>query len=213
MRRFFNIFSVLALMILAQPAAAAGTTILALGDSLTAGYGLGPGEAFPDQLERALVASGHDVSVTNAGVSGDTSAGGKGRFAWLIGGANETNSLPDVVIIELGANDGLRAIDPASTQANLAMIIEQAQAAGAVVLLTGMMAPPNLGAEYTAAFNAVYPSLAGEYDVVFYPFFLDGVAGDTRLNQPDGIHPTAEGVGIIVDKILPKVLEALQRAG
>ncbi|MEQ8665265.1 MAG: arylesterase [Rhodospirillales bacterium] len=211
MRRFFNVLSLLvvAFAISGAPgtAVAAERTIMALGDSLTAGYGLGPGEAFPDQLERALRDSGRDIAVTNAGVSGDTSAGGKGRFAWLIG----SGELPDVVIVELGANDGLRAIDPTSTRANLADIIRQAQAAGAVVLLTGMYAPPNLGAEYTEAFNFVYPSLAEEYDVVFYPFFLEGVAGDPSLNQPDGIHPTAEGIGIIVENIWPAVIEALER--
>lgn len=183
-------------------------TILALGDSLTAGYGLGPGESFPDQLQAALQSAGRDIRVINAGVSGDTSAGGKGRLGWLISG----NDRPDVVIIELGANDGLRAIDPMTTRANLADTIEQAQAAGAVVLLAGMYAPPNLGTEYAAAFNSVFPDLALAYDVVFYPFFLEGVAGDLSLNLPDGIHPTGEGIGIIVENIMPSVLEALAKA-
>ena len=182
-------------------------TILALGDSLTAGYGLGPGESFPDQLQAALAEAGRDVNVINAGVSGDTTAGGKGRLGWLISGDK-----PDVVVVELGANDGLRAIDPASTKANLADIIEQAQAVGAVVLLAGMYAPPNLGAGYADTFNAVFPSLAETYGVVYYPFFLEGVAGDLSLNQADGIHPTAEGIGIVVDNILPSVIEALERA-
>lgn len=208
MRRIYNVFAALLLvsgLLATSPVTA--KTILALGDSLTAGYGLGPGESFPDQLEVRLAERGHDVRVINAGVSGDTSAGGKGRLGWLIGGAEK----PDVVIVELGANDGLRATDPATTRANLASIIEQSQAAGAVVLLTGMVAPPNLGSEYAESFNAVFPSLAAAYDVVFYPFFLEGVAGDLNLNQADGIHPTAEGIGIVVDNILPSVLEALER--
>lgn len=210
MRRIFNVFSaVLMAAVLLMSAPAGAQTILALGDSLTAGYGLGPGESFPDQLEIALNDAGRDVEVINAGVSGDTTAGGKGRLGWLISGDDK----PDVVIVELGANDGLRAIDPTSTQANLAAIIEQAQSAGAVVLLAGMYAPPNLGNEYADAFNEVFPSLADAYDVIYYPFFLEGVAGDTALNQGDGIHPTAEGVGIVVENILPSVIEALERAG
>jgi acyl-CoA thioesterase-1 len=189
------------------PSDAAEITILALGTSLTAGYGLGPDDAFPDQLEHALKAAGQDVAVTNAGVSGDTSAGGRNRLGWLLAGA----SPPDVVIVELGANDGLRAIHPASTRANLAAIIEESQTTGAVVLLTGMLAPPNLGGEYGDVFNHVFPSLAEEYNVVFYPFFLDGVAGNTNLNQADGIHPTPAGVGIIIENIMPSVIAALAK--
>lgn len=215
MRRIYNVFGAVLLIwtiaagLAVLPAQAAEKTILALGDSLTAGYGLGPGESFPDQLQAALRDAGRDVAVTNAGVSGDTSAGGRGRLAWLLGGGDPNAAGPDVIIVELGANDGLRAIDPASTRANLADIIETAQGAGAVVLLTGMVAPPNLGREYADAFNTVFPGLAEEYDVLFYPFFLEGVAGETALNQHDGIHPTADGVAVIVENILPSVLEAL----
>lgn len=213
MFRIYNAIAALFLLfsasVHASAVGASEATVLALGDSLTAGYGLGPGESFPEQLRATLLKSGHDVAVINGGVSGDTSAGGKGRLAWLLGSAD----VPDLVIVELGANDGLRAIDPASTRANLAWIIHIAQEAGAAVLLTGMYAPPNLGTEYTEAFNAVFPSLAGTFDVVFYPFFLEGVAGDTSLNQPDGIHPTADGVAVIVERILPFVIEALDKAG
>lgn len=212
MRGFCNatrsILLFIAVMAVGTPSEASEKTILALGDSLTAGYGLGPGEAFPDQLERALKAAGKDATVINAGVSGDTTAGGLTRLSWLLAGM----SPPDVVIIELGANDGLRAIDPASTRANLSAIIEKTQAAGAVVLLTGMYAPPNLGDEYESSFNRVFPSLVEEFNVMFYPFFLDGIAGHASLNQADGIHPTPEGVGVVVKNILPTVIEALSKA-
>lgn len=209
MRRICNVIRGVLLFIFAvvtgSPSDAAERTILALGDSLTAGYGLGPGEAFPNQLENAMKSAGFNVTVTNAGISGDTTAGGRSRLGWLFTDIPK----PDVVIVELGANDGLRAINPTSTHANLAAIIEESQAAGAVVLLAGMFAPPNLGREYEDSFNRVFPSLAEDYDVIFYPFFLDGVAGHTNLNQTDGVHPTPEDVGIIVENILPSVIAAL----
>ena len=189
----------------ALPAFGAERKILVLGDSLTAGYGLGPGQSFPVQLDVALKSAGHEVEVINAGVSGDTSAGGRGRLAWLLGGG----SGPDLVIIQLGGNDGLRAIDPAATKTNLAAIIRQAKSAGSGILLAGMLAPPNLGREYAESFNRIFPALAEEYRVHFYPFFLKGVAGNTALNQQDGIHPTADGVKVIVNNILPSVLKAL----
>ncbi len=183
--------------------ASAETTILALGDSLTAGYGLSKAESFPNKLQAALNQAGHDVRVVNGGVSGDTSKGGLSRVDWLFA------DKPDLMILELGANDGLRGLPPSETRKNLAAIIEKAQAAGVKVLLTGMMAPPNLGREYSDEFNAVFPDLAAEYDTLFYPFFLDGVAADASLNQGDGMHPTGAGVDVIVTRILPIVEKAL----
>ncbi|MDF1750277.1 MAG: arylesterase [Alphaproteobacteria bacterium] len=187
--------------------AAAETTILALGDSLTAGYGLSKAESFPNKLEAALKKAGRDVRVINGGVSGDTSKGGLSRVDWLFA------DKPELMILELGANDGLRGLPPSETRKNLAAIIEKAQAAGVKVLLTGMMAPPNLGREYSEEFNAVFPGLAEEYNTLFYPFFLDGVVADANLNQGDGMHPTGAGVDVIVTRILPIVQQALDDLG
>ena len=189
-------------MLLALPAAgnAAGPVkILALGDSLTAGYGLTQADAFTTQLQAVIRQAGDDVMVINGGVSGDTSAGGRARLGWALA------DKPDAMIIELGANDGLRGLDPAETERNLAAIINQAQANGLAVLLTGMRAPPSLGGEYGAEFNALYPRLAGKAKILFYPFFLEGVAARPELNQADGIHPNAKGVAEIVRRILPAV--------
>lgn len=179
--------------------------ILALGDSLTAGFGLAPEEAFPARLERALRAEGREVSLINAGVSGDTSAGGKARLDWALA------AKPTLAILELGANDGLRGLDPKLTHANLDFILKRFKAGGIPVLLTGMLAPPNYGKEFEAEFKAVFTRLAAEHDVVFYPFFLDGVAGDPRLSLPDGLHPNAKGVEVIVERILPSVRKLLER--
>lgn len=211
LRAFFNAGAILALaaaLLAAAPAAFAAETpkILALGDSLTAGYGLSERESFPAVLERALADAGHPAEVVNAGVSGDTSKGGRSRVDWLL------EDDVDMVLLELGSNDGLRALDPAQTYDNLAAIIETAQEAGAHVLLAGMKAPPNLGADYGEAFNAVFPRLAKEYDVTFYPFFLKDVAARPELNQDDGMHPNAKGVKVIVENMLPTVIEALERA-
>jgi acyl-CoA thioesterase I len=183
-------------------AAARTLRIVALGDSLTAGLGLNPGKAFPDRLEAALRAKGWDVKVMNAGVSGETASDGLARYEWAVP--------PDAgaLIIELGANDMLRGQSPAATKAALAAILDKTRAAHLPTLLTGMRAAPNLGPDYGRDFAAVYTALAKAYDVQLYPFFLDGVAGDPKLNQPDGLHPTAEGVEVIVQKILPSV-EAL----
>lgn len=182
-------------------------TIVALGDSLTAGYMLGPDEGFADQLETALADAGHEnVKVVDAGVSGDTTSGGLARLDWAVGPE------ADAVILELGANDALRAIDPAVTRRNLAEIVERLKARGLPVLLAGMLAPPNLGTDYGEAFNPIYPELARHQDLVFYPFFLEGVAANPELNLGDGIHPTAEGVAVIVQGILPKVEELIARA-
>ncbi|WP_259781162.1 arylesterase [Aestuariispira ectoiniformans] len=211
--RLFNGFALFMLIAaLAFPGASQAAEdgdklILALGDSLTAGYGLPKDDSFPVQLQQALSDKGHKVRVVNAGVSGDTSAGGLSRLEWLL------TEKPDLLLLELGANDGLRALAPDDTKTNLATIIEKAKAAEIPVLLTGMLAPPNMGRDYGQAFNAIYPDLAKKYDIVFYPFFLDGVAGDPSLNQGDGMHPTAEGVSIIVDRLLPFVEKALNRKG
>ena len=205
----FNVLRRLGVIVLvvcavARPAGAEGAVKIAvLGDSLSAGFGLMAHEAFPAQLEARLRELGVEVSVLNAGVSGDTSAGGVARVDWVLG------DNPHFVILELGANDGLRGLDTGQMQANLAAIIETLQARGVRVLLAGMVAPANLGRDYGQAFNAVYPALAQRYAVPLYPFFLDGVAGDPSLNLDDGIHPTAAGVAVIVDAILPYVLDWL----
>ena len=181
--------------------------ILALGDSLTAGYGLPKGDAFPVLLEQALNKRGKKARVVNGGVSGDTSAGGLARLGWALEGDE------DLVIVELGANDGLRGIDPQSTYDNLDRLIGALKGRGVKVLLTGMLAPPNLGKEYGAEFNAVYPALSKKHDVALYPFFLEGVAAVPELNQEDGIHPTRKGVEKIVANIIPfveRLLEARQ---
>jgi acyl-CoA thioesterase-1 len=199
--------AVAALLALAPPAPAAAEIaaggpirILALGDSLTAGYGLPSDRAFPIRLQQALKARGVDAVVDNAGVSGDTTAGGLARLDWSLAGGK-----PQVAIVELGANDGLRGLDPATTRKNLDAILTRLKAAGVRVLLAGMYAPPNLGRDYGREFNAIYPELAAKHKVALYPFFLDGVAANPALNQPDGIHPSAKGVDIIVERILPAV--------
>lgn len=208
-RGLVNVCAALAVLI-ALPVNAQGAdqsiTILALGDSLTAGYGLEQGEGFTDQLQARLVEAGHQVHVINAGVSGDTSAGGRSRLDWLL-----TPEI-DAVIVELGANDGLRGLDPAQTRDNLDWIMNRLREKGLPVLLSGMVAPPNLGADYGREFNSIYPDLAETYGAVFDPFFLEGVAAEPTLNQNDGIHPTAEGVGVIVARILPHAEALIARA-
>ncbi len=185
-------------------ATAKETRLLAFGDSLTSGWGLAAREAFPAQLERALHAAGRKtVRVIASGVAGDTSAGGRARLAWSLA------DRPDAAIVELGANDGLRGIDPASTYGNLDAILAELKRRGIPVLLAGMYAPPNLGSEYGEAFNAIYPQLAERHGVVLYPFFLEGVAVEPALNQPDGIHPNGDGVAVIVERILPYVMRVL----
>jgi acyl-CoA thioesterase-1 len=173
--------------------------MVVLGDSLSAGLGLPASAAFPARLQKALKDKGIAVEMTNAGVSGDTSSGGRDRLDW---------SIPDgtqAVMVELGANDALRGIDPAITRAALSDIVSRLKARKIAVFLCGMLAPPNYGSDYAARFNAIYPDLAKALDVPLYPFFLDGVAAEARLNQADGLHPTAEGVDVIVEKILPMV--------
>lgn len=180
-------------------------TLVALGDSLTAGLGLPAGDAFPARLEAALKARGHDVRILNAGVSGDTATAGLARLDWALDPA------ADGVIVELGANDALRGVDPRETRKALDAILKRCAEKGLPVLLAGMLAPPNLGEAYGATFNAIYPDLARTYDAVLYPFFLEGVAAVPALNQPDGIHPTAEGVETIVAGILPSVETLIER--
>ena len=173
-------------------------TILAIGDSLTAGYGLDDPDSFPVQLEARLKADGYDVTVQNAGVSGDTSAMGLARLDWVLGGG-----APDIVILELGANDALRGISPANTRANLVQLIERIRAKHIPILLAGMMAPRNLGPDYIKQFDPIYPELAAKYGLPLYPFFLNGVIDHPDLLQDDGMHPTPDGVKVIVDGILP----------
>jgi acyl-CoA thioesterase-1 len=182
--------------------------IVVLGDSLSAGYGLPADEAFPAKLAQALKAKGIAVNVTNAGVSGDTASGGLDRLDWSVPEGTEA------VIVELGANDALRGIDPKLTKQALDSIMNKLAARHISVLLAGMKAPRNMGAEYVKTFDAIYPALATNHAVVFYPFFLDGVATDSKLNQADGLHPNAAGVDVIVARILPQVekLIAVARA-
>jgi len=196
-----------AAFVLPVVAAAAERTILALGDSLTAGYGLADGDGFAARLQAALDRAGVAAKVVNGGVSGDTSAGGLARADWLLAGK------PDLVIVELGANDALRGIEPEDTRRNLDALILRIRNTGAGVLLAGMKAPPNLGREYAAEFDRIFPELAKRHKLVLYPFFLDGVAADPALNQADGIHPNAKGVLVIVDRLLPALLRALGEQG
>jgi acyl-CoA thioesterase-1 len=192
----------LALMTLAHPAwadVAKPIKLVVLGDSLSAGLGLPAQDAFPAKLQKALQAKGIVVDMTNAGVSGDTSSGGRDRLDWSVPEGTEG------VIVELGANDAMRGIDPDLTRAALIDIVQRLKARKIAVMLCGMLAPPNFGADYGARFNSIYPELAKHFDVPLYPFFLDGVAADAKLNQADGIHPTAAGVDIVVDKMLPTV--------
>jgi len=179
--------------------------IVALGDSLTAGLGLSRQDAFPAKLEAALRQKGIAVTIENAGVSGDTTAGGLARLDWSVPEGTQA------VILELGANDALRGVDPKAARTALEAIVKRLKARNIAVLLAGMLAPRNLGPDYTAAFDPIYPDLAARYDLVLYPFFLDGIAGDRTLNQNDGLHPTAAGVDAIVGRILPKVEELIGR--
>jgi acyl-CoA thioesterase I len=187
---------------MAEPAfaqAAKPIKMVVLGDSLSAGLGLPASAAFPARLQKALKAKGIDVDMSNAGVSGDTSSGGRDRLDWSVPEGTEA------VILELGANDALRGIDPKVTRTALTDILTRLQARKIAVLLCGMVAPPNYGADYSARFSAIYPELAKTFQVPLYPFFLEGVATDAKLNQADGLHPTAAGVDVIVRNILPTV--------
>jgi acyl-CoA thioesterase-1 len=208
-REFKRLLSIVLPLILlaAGPAWAAQVKILALGTSLTQGYGLPPGTEFTVQLQKALKQAGIDAAITNAGVSGDTSAGGLARLDWSLA------EHPDAVILELGSNDMLRGIPPAETEKNLRAILDRLKAAHVKILLTGMHAQRNLGADYVQQFDTIYPRLAKDYNVLFYPFILDGVALNPRLNQADGMHPNPAGVKVIVARILPFVRKLASKEG
>lgn len=197
-------FGLLAAAMMPQPAAAESgtakpTKIVVLGDSLTAGYGLPAAAAFPARLQQALKTQGIETEMVNAGVSGDTTSGGLARLDWSVPGDTQA------VILELGANDALRGIEPKVARAALEDILKRLRARNIPVLLCGMLAPPNYGADYAQRFNGIYPELAKAYGVPLYPFFLEGVASISTLNQPDGLHPTAAGIDTIVKNILPTV--------
>ncbi len=187
------------LLALAGHAAADPYKIVGFGDSLMAGYGLDAGQGFPEQLEKALRQEGHDVVIINAGVSGDTTSGGRARLDW---------SVPDgtqMVILELGANDMLRGIEPQISRQNLDSMISSLQEKKITVVLAGMRAAPNLGSDYQAAFDAIFPDLAAKYGIALYPFFLDGVAGEPAYQLDDGMHPNAKGVERMVERALPVI--------
>jgi acyl-CoA thioesterase-1 len=187
-------------------AQSAPVKLTVLGDSLAAGYGISPDQAFPARLQAALKAHGRTVTVLNQGVSGDTTAGGLDRLDWMLA------DKPDIVLVELGGNDALRGIDPNTTEKNLAAIVEKLQAAHVTVWLAGMMAPRNLGSDYVTAFDGLYKRIADKYKVPLYPFILDGVAQDPALNQADGLHPNPRGAEIVADKLLPFVTKNLDDA-
>lgn len=203
--RFRAVFLVFTIYTLSSsiPVHADEKIILALGDSLTAGFGLNARDSFPSRLQMALRTAGHKVRVINGGVSGDTTAGGLARLDWLM------QEQPSLVIVELGGNDALRGLEPAGTRRNLDQIIQRVKAKGARVLLAGMLSPPNMGRTYSTEFNAIFPDLARIHDIPLYGFFLDGVMQDPALRLPDGIHPSPAGVTIIVERILPIVKKAL----
>ena len=213
-RRVFNAWPPLAAALLGLGLAAAGAraaapspVIVDFGDSLTAGYGLMPEQAFPARLEAWLHQHGVAARVVNAGVSGDTTAGGLARLDWALA------DKPDLMILALGANDALRGIDPATVRDNLDKMVQKIEARGAKVLLLGMLAPPNWGAAYQRDFDRIYPDLARQRHVPLYPFFLEGVAMKPSLNQPDGLHPNAEGVAVLVGHIGPLVAGLVARPG
>jgi acyl-CoA thioesterase I len=192
------------LFAMAMPSFAKTPQILAFGDSLTSGYGLPPNEAFPARLAAALEQQGVNVKITNGGVAGETTTDGLARLDWALA------EKPDFVILALGANDALRAIDPKIVRANLDKMIDKIKAAGAKMLLLGMLAPPNWGPEYQHAFDAIYPEVAKAHNVPLYPFFLEGVAMVADLNQPDGMHPNQRGVALMVEHIAPLVAKLVE---
>ncbi|HEY0623215.1 MAG TPA: arylesterase [Sphingomonas sp.] len=190
----------------ASAEAADSRLVVAFGDSLYAGYGVLPQESFPARLEKALVARGVAARVRNAGVSGDTSSAGLRRLAFTLDGLDRK---PDLVMVNLGGNDMLRGIDPGETRANLTAICEELKRRGIPILLTGMIAAPNMGRDYAERFNPIYPELAKRYDAALYPFFLDGVVTDQKLMLPDRIHPNPAGIDAIVAKVAPLVAGSL----
>ena len=184
--------------------AAEPVKLMVFGDSLSAGYGLKKTNAFTEKLSRALKSAGFNIEVIASSVSGDTTAGGKARLAWALA------DKPDALLLELGANDGLRGIEPATSRRNLEDILRRLKSSGTRVLVAGMLAPPNLGQEYGLEFNQIFTDLAQQFKVPLYPFFLDGVVGNPRLNQGDGIHPNPKGVDEIVKRILPMVIKLVR---
>ena len=195
-----------AFAVLAFPAMAEPMRIVVFGDSLSSGFGLTAPQSFPARLEAALKAKGYDVRIENAGVSGDTASAGLARVEWSVREGTAA------VILELGANDALRGISPTVTKSALDAIVRRLKERNIEVLIAGMRAPPNLGAAYTTAFDAIFPDLAKTHGSALYPFFLDGVAAEPKLNLPDGMHPTADGVAVIVERILPAVEALIARA-
>ena len=187
------------------PVLASQQRLMVYGDSLVAGYGLSAGEGFPEQLQQALTAAGRNVKVLNAGVSGDTSAGGLARLEWAL------SDRPDAVIIVLGGNDMLRGLDPQQTRENLFQILTRLRQDNIKILLCGMLAPINLGLVYRQQFDSIYPELADRFSTGFYPFFLDGVALNPEFNQPDGLHPNKAGVAVITRSVFPAVLSILDK--
>lgn len=206
-RRCHNVAALLGVMLITLLSVAAHAQapirLLVFGDSLVAGYSLPPDASYPAQLEKALKAKGVNATVMNAGVSGDTTAAAASRLDWALA------DKPTHVIVELGANDMLRGLAPEQARTNLDGILTKLKQANLPVLLMGMLAAPNLGADYGRRFNTIYPDLAAKHGVPLYPFFLDGVAGEARLNLSDGIHPTREGVAIMVDRTMPHILRFL----
>ena len=205
--RFLAVAVIACTLLLLAPGAAAAIRVVVLGDSLSAGYGLPAVDAFPARLEAALRARGHDVTIVNAGVSGDTTAGGRARIGWSLGDTPP----PDAVIVALGSNDALRGLEPRATRDNLDAILAAVKAAGLPVLLMGTKAPRNFGADYVRDFEAVFPALAARYDALYYPFILEGVALDPALNQADGIHPNERGVARMVAGFLPLAEKLIDR--
>lgn len=208
--RLVNALGAVLMLLVATPARAQDPSarpirIVAFGDSLTAGFGLKPDEAFPVQLERLLKQRGHAIEIVNAGVSGDTTSGGLARVDWAVPDGT------DAVILELGANDALQGRPPAVARANLQAIVTRLKARGIEILLTGMRAPRNLGNEYANAFDTIFPDLAEQNDLLLYPFFLTGVALDPNLNLNDGIHPNAKGIVIIAERMTPAVEQLIER--
>jgi acyl-CoA thioesterase I len=203
--QIFKLFALIVLCV-STPALAADKLVVAFGDSLSAGYGLKPAESFPAQLEAALRRGGTSARVHNAGVSGDTTAQGRARLGFVL---RSLKAKPDLVILQLGGNDMLRAIDPVQTEANLSAILADLKKRGIPVLLAGMLAAPNMGKAYQTRFDAVYPKLARQYSVKLYPFFLNGVTANRALLLKDGLHPTGKGVSVVVAGILPQVKRAL----
>jgi acyl-CoA thioesterase I len=187
-----------------EPRAFEGT-VVAVGDSLTAGYGLPETDAYPAQLEKKLHQAGYHWRVINAGISGETSSGTLSRVDWVL------QLKPDIVILETGANDGMRGVDPQLTRENIEKIVSQLQEKGVIVVLAGMRMFANLGPSYTKEFTAIYPKVAAKHHLILIPFFLTGVAGDATLNQADGIHPVANGYGIVTEKVYPYLLQAIDR--